>query len=407
MKFGREFQRRLSDGDFPEEWQHHAIEYKHLKKIINKIYKAIDEDRFGKGDFHVLVDKKTGKVLDATLDPDAAKEQSAQELAPRNDKINDHGKTEGTWVNLPPTLVQDFFDLLGPNLDSLQALRVSETQKLEDEIFELGDAVEDVIQPVREGYEAKRDISYRDLYFWREMFRLYTDNPVFYSASQKNHGALTFAEAKARLEAYDGTLRSTGLLAKMRTPRAKQAAQHFLDINIEILRTMHFQEINARALTKILKKFTKRTHLGDDKPMQSLRLKYPKLLISDKSANPAGTFADSIAQDLDAEMATKVLAIVPQPKDWNCPVCSKLAWRPVNLGCCSSVFCIPCIQQLQQDGCHQCPVCKAETVMQANGRNIDFQTMEFLQKFFPLEVKQRQVSQTPLLFILSYDVFQG
>ena len=92
----------------------------------------------------------------------------------------------------------------------------------------------------------------------------------------------------------------------------------------------------------------------------------------------------------NAEISTKVLAIVPQLDDWTCPVCYSMAWRPVNLGCCRSVFCIRCIIHLQDQGMEKCPVCNQETVMKADGRNIDFETMDFLQKYFPLEAKRRQ-----------------
>jgi len=89
-------------------------------------------------------------------------------------------------------------------------------------------------------------------------------------------------------------------------------------------------------------------------------------------------------------MVSKVLAIVPQLDDWICPVCYSMAWRPVNLGCCRSVFCITCVIKLQDEGMARCPMCNADSVMKADGRNIDFETMDFLEKYFPLEVKTRQ-----------------
>ena len=110
-------------------------------------------------------------------------------------------------------------------------------------------------------------------------------------------------------------------------------------------------------------------------------MKYPDLLTNGKAngKSPAG-IANSIARDLNAEIATKILAIVPQLDDWNCPVCYAMAWRPVNLGCCRSVYCIRCIIHLQDERMKKCPTCNQETVMQADGRNIDFETMDFLQK---------------------------
>ncbi|KAK0949430.1 hypothetical protein LTR91_026466, partial [Friedmanniomyces endolithicus] len=42
------------------------------------------------------------------------------------------------------------------------------------------------------------------------------------------------------------------------------------------------------------------------------------------------------------------------------------------------------------DGVTRCPTCNADSVAKADGRNIDFEAMEFLEKYFPLETKKRQ-----------------
>ncbi|KAF2481851.1 SPX domain-containing protein [Neohortaea acidophila] len=370
----------------------------------------------------ILVDSKTGTPLDATLAPETR--ESLQKLAKHEmaaagrrehvgsvkrplDRLRRRTATEDTarkqsvsledarWVQVPLASAKDFFELLEPKLQELETLREAETAKLEEEIFDLGEAVENVVEPVREGFEARREVSYRDLYFWREMFRLYMEKPIFYSEHGPNGGALTFKEAHSRLEDYDMRIRSTGLLEKMRTPEARQAAKRFLDLNVDILKIMHFQEMNARAMTKILKKFDKQTRLEGRAFLRNLRTQYPALLTNGRTGTGGGStspggFASSIARDLNAELATKVLGIVPQVEDWNCPVCYAMAWRPVNLGCCTSVFCINCIIKLQEEGVERCPVCDKETVLQANGRNIDFEAMDFMEKYFPLEAKKRQ-----------------
>ena len=333
-----------------------------------------------------VVTSRNSSVISAATDGEAGEAQETQ------------------WLQVPLASAQDFFNVLEPKLQELEALRKAETEKLETEILDLGDAVEDVVQPVREGFEAVREVSYRDLYFWREMFRLYMEKPIFYSETEVRRGALTFTEAKGRLQEYDSQLRETGLLAKMRTPAAKQAAQHFLNLNVDILKIMHFQEMNARAMTKILKKFDKRTHLEGQIFVRNLRKQYPALITNGKTAQQysAGGFANSIARDLHAEIATKILAIVPQLDDWNCPVCYSMAWRPVNLGCCRSVFCITCIIKLQDEKVKKCPVCNQETVLKADGRNLDFEAMDFLEKFFPMEVKKRQKENEKSVLIRTY-----
>jgi len=279
---------------------------------------------------------------------------------------------------------------------------MAETEKLEGEILDLGDAVEDVVEPVREGFEARRKVSYRDLYFWRELFRLYMEKPIFYSETEARRGALTFKEAKTRLAEYDQQLRDTGLLAKMKSPQAKKAAQQFLDLNLDILKIMHFQEMNARAMRKILKKFDKRTHLEGQVFLKALRSQYPALITNGTGGTSAGGFANSIARDMAAELASKVLAIVPQIDDWNCPVCYSMAWRPVNLGCCRALYCIRCIIRLQDEGTKRCPMCNKETVKKANGKNIDFEAMDFLEKYFPWEVKKRQLDNEKDALVRDY-----
>lgn len=471
MKFGHEFEEALAREDFPKEWLHSAIDYKHLKKCIKKVNNELaalgldaettiqlskqldrrdDEQRKADGaerheyysavephlqtipeefapQLRVLVDGKTGMPLDATLAPET--KARLQELvkhetviASRHVHLGHHGRphevheppsgehtVDGTvspiegngieddgaaqWVQIPLASAKHFFELLAPKLEELEQLRGQETERLEGEILDLGDAVEDVIEPVREGFEAKRDVSYRDLYFWREMFRLYLETPVFYSTSEQNRGALTFADAKKRLQAYDRQIRDIGLLAKMKTLKAKRAAQMFLDLNLNILKIMHFQEMNARAMSKILKKFDKRTHLEGERFLKDLQGKYPALLPpkrGEKTPGAAAGFASSIARDLHAELSSKVLSIVPQINDWMCPVCMSMAWRPVKLGCCAARFCIRCVIKLQDEGHERCPACNAETVMKADGRNIDFEAMDFLEKYFKLEVKKRQ-----------------
>ncbi|KAF2717372.1 hypothetical protein K431DRAFT_277001 [Polychaeton citri CBS 116435] len=387
-----------------------------------------------KGEFvpqlRVLIDRNTGQPIDATLTTEtkdslkslassdrllALRRSEARrselhsppsEEGDRASRSNAHSNEtpperrpsnvdETTWVEVPLASAQHFFALLEPKLRELEALNAREEQNLSDQIMDLGDMVQDVTEPVREGYEAKRKVSYRDLYFWREMFRLYLEKPIFFSTTERNRGALTFDEAKARLEEYDQKLRSTGLMSKMKTPLAKAAAQQFLDLNVDILRIMHFQEMNARAMRKILKKFDKQTHLEGKDFLRSLKARYPFLLPATSTSPPSspmlsGAFANSIARDLNAEIASKVLAIVPQLDDWNCPVCYSMAWKPVNLGCCRSVFCIRCIIHLQDQGVRRCPVCNGETVMGADGRNLAFDAMDFLEKYFPLEVKGRQ-----------------
>lgn len=403
--------------DAPQTKQHDDSESKGYYSAVEPGLDTVLEEFVPQ--LRVLVDSKTGRPLDATLTPET--KASLQTLArhemilsgrraqfggavqpaapPRRGSADEDADTparstspehDARWVQLPLASARDFFDLLEPKLEELDALRIAETKKLEEDILDLGDAVEDVIEPVKAGFEAKREMSYRDLYFWREMFRLYMEKPVFYSETEARRGALTFGEAKSRLQAYDEQLRTSGLMDKMKTPQARRAAQQFLNVNLEILKVMHFQEMNARAMSKILKKFDKRTHIEGQTFLNTLSARYPALSANNTTMlakNAAGGFANSIARDLSAEITTKVLAIIPQPDDWSCPVCADMAWKPVGLRCCRAVFCIQCIIKLQDQGMKRCPVCNQESVMRANAWNVSFEAMDFLLKYFPMETK--------------------
>ncbi|KAK4556420.1 hypothetical protein LTR86_006564 [Recurvomyces mirabilis] len=437
MKFGHEYEQSLAEARFPEQWLGSAIDYKYLKKCIKKVHRELDQcgldpdtivrlskDADGNGgrrlstdrqrlqaveapdesplnsiteefspQLRVLVDSKTGTPLDATLTEET--KVGLQKLAQHETTVghqNPHlaphathavlghnggpvtqertvspppDTSDAKWVQIPLAAAKDFFDLLGPKLDQLEQLRIVETEKLEMEILDLGDMVEDVVEPVREGYEAVREVNYRDLYFWREMFRMYMENPIFYDSTEQRRGAVTYAEAKTRLEAYKQQLKDTGLLAKMKTPEARKAAKQFLKLNVDILSIMRFQEMNNRAMTKILKKFDKQTHLEAQPFLKELVEKYPALTPASANGGAAkhsGGFAECIARDLHAEISTKVLSIVPQIQDWTCP----------------------------DENMTRCPACNAETVMKADGRNINFEAMDFLEKYFPLETKKRQ-----------------
>ncbi|KAK5710548.1 hypothetical protein LTR17_018820 [Elasticomyces elasticus] len=441
MKFGQEYQKVLATEKFPDQWLDSAIDYKHLKKCIKKIHRELHDlgldaktisylsEHLNSEENHVtvqdhelyavkepqlatiseeftpqlrvLVDVKTGNPIDATLSPETKatlKSLARHEIATTAqfahlghhavhevhgslaDRIADERREslvpeipDARWILVPLSTAKEFFNMLAPKLAELEQLRELQTRELEEKILDLGELIENVVQPVREGWESKRQMSYRDLYFWREMFRLYIEHPIFYSSTEQNRGALTFYEAKSRMESYDRKLRETGLLAKMKTPQALLASQRFLDLNVEILRNMRFQEMNAQAMTKILKKFNKRTHLEGQQFRQELVSKYPALLppSNRNGAGGAGGFANSIARDMHAEISSKVLSIVPQVDEWNCPVCYEMAWRPA-------------------DHVQRCPTCNAETVARADGRHINYEAMDFLEKYFPMETKQRQ-----------------
>ncbi|KAK5132568.1 hypothetical protein LTR08_008827 [Meristemomyces frigidus] len=69
----------------------------------------------------------------------------------------------------------------------------------------------------------------------------------------------------------------SGSIKRKQQRGTKQAVKQFLDLNVDILKIMLFQDMNARAMTKILKKFDKLTHLEGQHFVKDLRFKYPAL----------------------------------------------------------------------------------------------------------------------------------
>jgi len=123
----------------------------------------------------VLVDSDTGAPIDATLSDetraslrklvqheilvaDRRKDLGAEDasdnngdsatrrpLGWRNESVaSDPGEVPRStrWINVPLTSAQDFFDMLQPKLEELESLRDVETHNLEEEILDLGSAVE-------------------------------------------------------------------------------------------------------------------------------------------------------------------------------------------------------------------------------------------------------------------------
>lgn len=422
MKYGREYKELLASEEFPAEWVSSAISYRELKKCIKKVQQelhsvGLDAETlqhlpsvFGTSSppeeqheigvqspsfvpaLWVAVDKHSGSFIDAGLtagtrehlrglsqyDPDEsimpANGLDPNSLAAQIEK-RPSMEAEIRWVHIPLSTATTFFNMLDPKLAQLDALQQAEEDRLKSMILSLGASIEQLTQPRTK----KRGSSYKsqpDTEVWREILAMYIDSTVFFSSHEQDHGSRTFYKAKAQLQSFSDKLVKQNLPSKFKHNASTAAFDTFISVNLDILKAMHFQEINNEAVRKILKKFDKRTALGASKAYQGLTL--------------SGPFAKSIATDMCAAISSKVVAIVPQMDDFICPICYGLAWRPIRLGCCSAIFCIRCVIQLQKDGEDRCPMCRQPSIMRATAANIDDNTAAYLQKYFPEEVKQRQ-----------------
>ena len=122
-------------------------------------------------------------------------------------------------------------------------------------------------------------------------------------------------------------------------------------VNLQLLQFMKYQEMNRVAISKIMKKFDKHTAFR-----------------TQQSLPPTLTESPFMVQDLAKAtcftVSTELLAIIPQLDDYLCPVCFSISFKPVRLRC-NHVFCIRCLVVMQRARENQCPLCRAEVVMEA------------------------------------------
>lgn len=418
MKYGHEYSEALASAEFPADWVSAAISYRDLKKGIKKIQKELLDfgldaeilknisssfgtrrpslDRSGTQtnsrfvpELWIATNNETGQFLDAGL-TDETKDYfsrtqplgGSQACSPHeitnvdSDELQDAQRANANirWTQIPLSTVTSFFDALDPKLAQLDAIQQIEAHRLEGSIVKLGQAIQELTEPKAVNatkYKARADVD-----TWRDLFALYLDSTVFFSSHEQDHGVRNYSKAKQNLQLFSDRLVQQGLVKRLKRPESRLAFERFVSINMDILRVMRFQEINAMAVRKILKKFDKRTALGASRIYSG--------------SNFSGPFARSIAKDMCSEVSSKVIAIVPQLDDYTCPICYSLAWRPIRLGCCNSIFCIRCVIQLQKETKDKCPMCRQPTIMLADASYIDDKTAAYLMRYFPKEVKQRQ-----------------
>lgn len=393
MKYGHEYSQLLASEGFPEEWVSSAISYRLLKKAIKKVQQELSalgldastlqhlQSVFGVEapestadqnnsqfvpELWVAIDNDSGELLDAHLTEDtkhylislARENDKDLQIAPKgngasekgNAMIRASGAQDGVhWAHVHLTTAATFFNLLDPKLAELDALQHAEEKRLESKIVQLGSAVTALTEPAasrRGKYKAKSDVE-----VWREILALYVEHAIFFSPYERDRGSRSFDQAKSQLELFSKDLVRQGLVKKFKEKNSRGTFDQFVTINLDILKAMRFQELNMEAVRKILKKFDKRTALGATQAYQSHAM--------------SGPFAKSVATDMCAAISQEVVTVVPQLDDYSCPVCYNIAWRPIRLGCCNTIFCIRCMIELQKSESN-CPMCRSKTVITAD-----------------------------------------
>ncbi|KAH6844908.1 SPX domain-containing protein [Chaetomium sp. MPI-CAGE-AT-0009] len=399
MKFGHAFQEALAADSYPQHWVEKAIPYRQLKKILGKvrdelIKKGYDPDtlhqlladrnaeyRLETDDFHLL---RPRLVVRPSLSLEhAAEAESPRETPSRPDSagaarppesVQGHeGHEADEWVKIPLNSDARFFGLLQTDVTQLDTLQAEERQSMNDKIKTLGTEIAQVAKP-RKGV---LNLSKSDLYRWREIFELYLAAQVFFSTYEVASGLRKSEKAQKQLVWFQEEVNKRQLPQKFKIESSATAYAQFLALNATLLQNLQFQELNQTAVTKIIKKFDKRTSLG-------VKGTFPKVMYS------ASFISETISKDICAQLAREVVSLVPQVVDYSCTICLSLCWLPIRLDC-QHLFCIRCMIKMQNQNKRYCPLCRADVVQKANETHIDDKLVRYLERWFPKETKEKQV----------------
>lgn len=136
--------------------------------------------------------------------------------------------------------------MLQQELSSLGALQVDERVQLTTEINTLAHEIAKVADPLKSPKAS-------DLYAWRDIFEMYTESGIFFSTNERDGGTRNSTVAQTQLQGFMGILDRQEIIKRLQRKESRIALGQFLRINLDLLRSLKFQEINQTAMAKILK----------------------------------------------------------------------------------------------------------------------------------------------------------
>ncbi|KAJ4291502.1 hypothetical protein N0V88_006099 [Collariella sp. IMI 366227] len=408
MKFGHAFQEALAADSYPQHWVDKAIPYRQLKKILGKVREELIKNGYDPDTLHRLLAEHNAEYrleTDAShllrpklvvrpnanghhhlLEHGTEGRKSLEEVASlaSSDDADSTIHTESThyheeydattdeWVKIPLETDARFFGLLQTDVTELDTLQDEERQSMNEKIHTLGTEIAEVAKPKK----GLINFSKSDLYRWREIFELYLAAEIFFSTNEAAGGLRKSEKAQKQLVWFQDEVNKRQLPQKFKIESSAAAYGHFLALNATLLQNLQFQELNQTAVTKIIKKFDKRTALG-------VKSTFPKAMYS------AHFISELISKDICAQLARQVVTLVPQVVDYSCSICMSICWLPVRLDC-DHMFCIRCMIKMQNQNKRYCPLCRAEVLQRANETHIDEKLVRYLEKWFPKETKEKQ-----------------
>ncbi|KAG7721143.1 hypothetical protein KL929_001404 [Ogataea haglerorum] len=387
MKFAKLLQQILQEGGVPPEWVEKAIQYKALKKRINRVVEELENVGLKRENMSFTYEiEQIQHQLRPQLTTDVSQELEQVVISRLNDMDYSFSvvQKEGDGSVLTVSLHEDtlFFQTLYEELEELK--RFGEEQE-----HELVNTVENLATVI--GKVGSPNTRKNDMYVWREIFQMYIESEVFFSTRERSSGRVDVAVSRKRLSDFVDHVNETKVLKRLRQRNSLAAFATFKEMNFLIIKVANYQAINSMAVQKILKKFDKQTTLN------SLKL-FPDVV---KKSFEANILNSTVYKDVCAVIGERLLSIVPQLDDYTCPICCTVAFKPIRLDC-GHLFCVRCLVKLQRKEEDKCPLCRQQVVLHADERNLDVAQMAYLKLYFPQEVKQKQREDEKEIFKEQY-----
>lgn len=396
MKFAKVFQQVLSEDHVPEEWIERAIQYKKLKKRINKVVEELESIGVSKNTVQMSYDfemTQGGVIpkLKMSISPllkdlilgkldENGYEYKIERI--KMDVVGEDGGSVYTAVNpfdddenyyeVSISLEEDtkFFQILYEEIEGLKEFKEKEEKQITTKVEVIASDIANVTIP---------NMKKNDMYVWREIFQKYIEAEVFFSTVESNAGRIDINLSKERYFKFINMINTSGILDKFHKSNSLAAFNEFKKVNFEMLKFSNYENFNNLAVKKILKKFDKQTQLF-------AKEKFP-LVVNQANEKLLNL---SVAKDVCYIISSKLLTIIPQIDDYLCPICCAIAFKPIRLEC-GHLFCIRCLVKLRRSHEDKCPLCRKECLLSLTVDHLDTAQMNYMKMYFPKEVREKEL----------------
>jgi E3 ubiquitin-protein ligase BAH len=238
MKFAKVFQQVLKEDHIPAEWVSAAIQYKALKKCINRVVCELEEFGLERDILREFLDNPAAETaadsssnsgdegiplieygfehglmpkLTVTLDPrsdayarlERLPQIKSSRLSVTRLQDNKNGN-ERVRIEINLRSDNEFFNMLLTELDQLDQLRRQQEAQLLGLINELSTVIASVVDPTQHSHHhhfpsSAASAQQADMYVWREIFKEYIEANIFFSTIETDSGAHDAEHARRRL----------------------------------------------------------------------------------------------------------------------------------------------------------------------------------------------------------------